>query len=431
LRPLRDHPGDYDALLQRCRAASYVLIGEASHGTHEFYQIRADLTRELISRFGFHAVAVEADWPDAHRLNRYVRDRGTDCSAIEALGDFVRFARWMWRNTVVADFIEWLRHYNDDRVASSPEVGFYGLDLYSLNASRAEVVRYLNGVDPAAARLAAQRYACFDHFGGDEQSYGWAAASGVSESCEQEVVQQLSEIQRRAFEYMHRDGLLAEDDFFSAEQNARLVRNAEEYYRSMFRGRKSTWNLRDSHMAETLEALARQLGRRFGDARIVVWAHNSHLGDARATEMSRRGEHNVGQLVRQRSPDETFIIGFTTWTGTVTAASDWGGDPETKRVRPGLPGSWETLFHDCDVPGFVLDLRQQRQNPELNAERLERAIGVIYRPETERSSHYFGGRLVHQFDAVIHLDTTRALNALDRVSALDPAEVPETYPTGV
>jgi erythromycin esterase-like protein len=259
-----------------------------------------------------------------------------------------------------------------------------------------------------------------------------AAGFGVSESCESDVVQQLTDLRRSAYEYMHRDGLVAEDEFFSAEQNALLVRNAEEYYRSMFRARASTWNLRDRHMAETLHALAGWLERRFGHSRIVVWEHNSHLGDARATEMSRRGEYNVGQLVRQRYPDQTFNLGFTTYTGTVTAASDWGGEAEKKVVRPGLPDSWEELFHQTGPPNFLLRFKD---NPNLAAplagNRLERAIGVIYRPQTERMSHYFLANITEQFDAVIHLDRTEAVDPLDDAASLVDEGVPETFPSGV
>jgi erythromycin esterase-like protein len=338
----------------------------------------------------------------------------------------------MWRNRDVEEFVGWLHEHNRARAKGVAEVGFYGLDLYSLGASRAEVIRYLDKVDPDAARRARGRYACFDHFGEDEQAYGMAAGFGVSESCEQEVVQQLTELQRRSYEYMHRDGIVAEDDFFSAEQNARLVRNAEEYYRSMFRGRVSTWNLRDRHMAETLHSLAAWLERRFGYSKIVVWEHNSHLGDARATEMSRRGEYNVGQLVRQRYPAQTFLAGFTTYSGTVTAASDWGGEAQKKQVRPGLPGSWESLFHEAGTRDFLLTFKDDRVlASELGQERLERAIGVIYRPETERMSHYFHARIAEQFDAVIHIEATRALEPLDRAADLAAEEVPETFPSGV
>jgi erythromycin esterase-like protein len=424
---------DLDPLIHAVGNSSYVLIGEASHGTHEFYEIRAEITKRLIQERGFLAVAVEADWPDAHRIDRYVRARSRDTSPRQALSDFQRFPRWMWRNRDVENFIGWLRSYNDARANRLPEVGFYGLDLYSMNTSRAEVIRYLERIDPEAARRARERYSCFDHFGGDEQSYGMAAGFGASESCENEVVQQLTDLRRRAYEYMHRDGLVAEDDFFSAEQNARLVQNAEEYYRSMFRGRVSTWNLRDRHMAETLHALAAWLERRLGYSRIVVWEHNSHLGDARATEMSRRGEYNVGQLVRQRYPaGHTFNIGFTTYTGTVTAASDWGGEAETKVVRPGLPGSWEELFHQVGLPDFLLRFKEnQPLSAHLAGERLERAIGVIYRPETERVSHYFRANITEQFDAVLHLDTTRAVEPLDATAAVVEEAVPETFPSGV
>jgi len=429
---LSGSPHDVDRLIHSIDNSSYVLIGEASHGTHEFYNTRAEITKRLIQERGFLAVAVEADWPDANRIDRYVRGRSRDNSPRQALSDFQRFPRWMWRNRDVENFIDWLRTYNDTRADRIPEAGFYGLDLYSMNTSRAEVVRYLDRIDPESARRARERYSCFDHFGGDEQAYGMAAGFGASESCENEVVQQLTDLRRRAYEYMHRDGLRAEDDFFSAEQNARLVRNAEEYYRSMFRGRASSWNLRDRHMAETLHALAAWLERRFGCSKIVVWEHNSHLGDARATEMSRRGEYNVGQLVRERYPGQTFNIGFTTYTGTVTAASDWGGDAETKTVRPGLAGSWEELFHQVGPPNFLLSFKEnQGVSAQLAGERLERAIGVIYRPETERVSHYFQANLTEQFDAVIHLDTTRAVEPLDTAAAVVEEAVPETFPSGV
>lgn len=430
--PLRGMSSDYDSLLEAIGEAHFVLIGEASHGTHEFYNHRAEITKRLISEKGFHAVAAEADWPDAHRVNAYVRGRTADHSPEEALSGFCRFPAWMWRNQVVADFTDWLRAFNEEPGRDRSQAGFYGLDLYSLNRSRAEVVRYLEHVDPLAAKRARDRYACFDHFGEDEQAYGYAAGFGISESCEQEVVQQLIDLQRRTYEYMHRDGHIAEDDFFSAEQNARLVRSAEEYYRSMFRGRVSTWNLRDRHMAETLHALSAHLDRRFGRSKVVVWAHNSHLGDARATEMGKRGEWNLGQLVRERYPNDSFSLGFTTYSGTVTAAHDWGEDPQFMQVRQGLPGSYEALFHSTNIPAFLLLFRPD--DPfvgELRTGRLERAIGVIYRPETERMSHYFHASLPHQFDAVMHIDQTRALQPLERHATAPEEEVPETFPSGV
>jgi len=433
--PLTGRTVDLDPLLDAVGDASFVLLGEASHGTHDFYFTRAEITKRLIREKAFQAVAAEADWPDADRVNRFVQGRGRDATADEALSGFSRFPIWMWRNREVEHFVSWLRDYNESRPLGAPVAGFYGLDLYSMNTSRQEVIRYLEKVDPPAAQRARFRYSCFDHYGEDEQAYGYAAGFNLSRSCEQEVLQQLVELQRRSYEYMHRDGHLAEDEFFSAELNARLVRNAEEYYRSMFGGRVSSWNLRDRHMAETLQALSAHFERRYGRSKIVVWEHNLHLGDARATEMSRRGEWNVGQLVRERYGDDSRLIGFTTYTGTVMAASDWGGKHEAKRVRPGMPGSYEALFHEVDMPSFFLNLRGSSMGAEIGAElrstRLERAIGVIYRPETERVSHYFRARLADQFDAVLHFDTTRAVEPLGPRIGPHPMEVPETYPTGV
>src|SRR5436305_11857113 len=297
-QPLEGGARDYDPLLKLIGEARFCLLGEATHGTHEFYRERAEITKRLIKEKGFTAIAVEADWPDAFRVNRYVRGLSDDKSADEALGGFLRFPAWMWRNTVVLDFVEWLRDYNASLPAKAPRVGFYGLDLYSLYTSIEAVLGYLQKIDPESAKRARYRYACFEHFGEDTQAYGYAASFGLSPSCETEVVNELVELQRNAASYARRDGRVAEDEFFYAEQNARVVKDAEKYYRTMFTGRVSSWNLRDSHMAETLEALVEHLDRTAGPAKIVVWEHNSHLGDARATEMGRAGEHNVGQLVR-------------------------------------------------------------------------------------------------------------------------------------
>jgi erythromycin esterase-like protein len=420
-----------DPLIHLAGDASFVLLGEASHGTHDFYVARAEITKRLIAEKGFQAIAVEADWPDADRVNRFVRARSNDATASDALCGFTRFPVWMWRNRDVESFVAWLRQYNDSRPKRAPQVGVYGLDLYSLNRSRDEVVRYLEKLDPDAARRARRRYSCFDHFGEDEQAYGYAAGFGLSQSCREEVVRQLKDLQRRAFEYLHRDGRVAEDEFFSAEQNARLVRNAEEYYRGMFQGRVNTWNLRDRHMAETLHALSAHLDSRFGRGRIVVWAHNSHLGNARATDRSKYGEWNLGQLVRERYV-QSVLVGFTTYTGTVTAASDWGGLHETKRVRPALAGSYEALFHQIEIPRFLATfVSDENLAAEFRDERLERAIGVIYRPETERLSRYFYARIADQFDAVLHFDETTAIEPLPHAEEEQSPEVPETYPVGV
>jgi erythromycin esterase-like protein len=416
-------------LLDAIGDARLVLIGEATHGTHEFYRTRAELTRALISMKGFNLVAVEADWPDAYRVNRWVRHAATEPSGEAALGDFTRFPRWMWRNRDVVDFIQWLRTHNATQPATS-HVGFYGLDLYSLHASMDAVLTYLQKVDPAGAERARYRYGCFEDFGEDTQAYGYAANFGLSRSCEDDVVAQLLELRRRAVEYASRDGRIAADDYFFAEQNARLVRNAEEYYRSMFRGRVESWNLRDTHMMETLEALRAHVQQTSGSARAVVWAHNSHLGDARATHMGDIGELNLGQLVRQAHGSQAFLVGFTTHTGTVTAASNWDEPAQRKRVRPSMAGSYERLFHDAGAEQCLLLMREGSVREALRDERLERAIGVIYRPESERLSHYFQARLPEQFDAVLHVDQSSALEPLERW-AHDEVDMPETYPTGI
>ena len=425
-----DSRRDYEPLMKLIGNSRFTLLGEASHGTHDFYNKRAQITRWLIKEKAYSAVAVEADWPDAHRVNRYVQGRSDDADAVETLGSFQRFPTWMWRNTDVVEFIAWLREYNDALPKSSRKVGFYGLDLYSLHASARAVLDFLDKVDPEAAKRARYRYACFERFGEDTQAYGYAAKFGLSKSCEDEVVNQLVEMQRRAADLANRDGHLDPDAFFIAEQNARLVANAERYYRSMFESQIGSWNLRDQHMVETLDALTNHIGA--SSAKVAVWAHNSHLGDARATQMGASGELNVGQLVRQRHGEDAILIGFTTYTGTVTAASNWDGPAERKRVRTALSGSYESLFHAAGGPSFLLILRGATGlSGVLNQEMLERAIGVIYLPESERLSHYFQARLANQFDAVIHLDETRAVEPLERISQWEDGEFPETFPFAV
>jgi len=420
---------DYTPLLELAKRARFVLIGEASHGTHEFYWHRAEITKRLIHDYEFDAVAVEADWPDAHRVNRYVKGRSQDRDPNQALSGFRRFPAWMWRNVDVLNFVEWLRQHNQPLATDELKAGFYGLDLYSLHASIEAVLAYLEKVDPDAARRARYRYACFEHFGEDSQAYGYAASFGLTKSCENEVVEQLVELPRRAAELASRDGRVDPDEFFFAEQNARVVKNAEQYYRTMFTGHVASWNLRDTHMMETLDSLAEHLGP---ESKIVVWAHNSHLGDARATEVAERGELNLGQQVRQKYSDRSLLIGFTTYTGTVTAASEWGAVAERKNVRPALLGSWEELFHRVGLREFILLTRKwQEVERALASRRLERAIGVIYLPQSERVSHYFGATLARQFDAVIHLDETSALEPLERTSEWVAGEVPETYPFAV
>ena len=433
--PLHGAGGDYDPLLELVGDARFVLLGEATHGSAEFYDERARITQRLIEEKGFTAVAVEADWPDAWRVNRYVRGEGRDADGRDAdgraaLSGFERFPAWMWRNTSVLGFVEWLRQRND--ASAGAKAGFYGLDLYSLFTSIQEVLRYLEGVDPAAAQETRRRYACFDHFNQDSQQYGYAAAVGMSEPCQQGVQAVLHQLQQRALDYLQADGAEAEDAFFHAQQNARLVKNAEEYYRTMFMGRISSWNLRDSHMAETLDALARHLSRAGKPAKLVVWEHNSHIGDARATEIGRQGEWNLGQLARTAYGADAFLVGFTTYDGRVTAASEWDGPALHKHVRPGLAGSYEHLLHSLGLERFLLPLRAPGAARDLlMQERLERAIGVLYLPRSERHSHYFMAQLARQFDALIHIDRTSAVTPLDATSGWHSGEPPETYPAGL
>jgi erythromycin esterase-like protein len=433
VRPLSGTPSDFDEVIAASQNARYVLIGQATHGTHEFYKIRAEITKRLIRDHGFAAVAIEGDWPDAHRVHNYVVGRTADADATDALGGFRRFPTWMWRNADVLDFIGWLRSFNDARPANR-RAGFFGLDLYSLYASIEAVVTYLEGVDPAAAERAKERYGCFDRFGGDVERYARSVGTGMSSSCRREVAAQLIEMQRAAFERVARQGSeVGDEQRFFAEQNAFVVARAEQYYRAMLDADVSSWNLRDGFMYETLGRLTNHLERsRSNPARVVIWAHNSHVGDARATTMGAGREFNIGQLVRQHHRSECYTIGFTTSEGTVTAASQWHGEPERKAVRPPVTGSWEALFHAVGIPNFALDLRKTAaREPALHVTLLERAIGVLYLPQTELHSHYFQARITGQFDTVFHFDRTRAVEPLERNVVWESGEVPETYPTGV
>lgn len=427
-----DQPADQDALLRFLAQGQIVMLGEATHGTHEFYAMRAALTRQLIVEHGFCAVVIEGDWPDAWRVNRYVRGADTDPNADEALAGFRRFPTWMWRNTVVREFVQWLRQHNATR-PHRQGVGFYGMDLYSLYASMQAVLQHLDHADPEAARRARARYTCFDQFAKDSHAYGYAASFGIQPHCEDEVVAQLREMVRRSAS-LTQAGAPAREEAFNALQNARLVRNAEEYYRTMFHRRVSSWNLRDQHMLETLQALERHLALETGASpRIVVWAHNSHLGDARATSMRQQGEWNVGQLAREHWGDAVRLMGFSTYHGTVTAAPTWDACAQKRRVRNGLPGSHEALFHHTGHPQFWLALRGNKVLASvLGHHRLQRAIGVIYQPQTERASHYLHAHLPNQFDAMVHIDSTRALEPLElEPDWLAQEEPAETFPSGL
>jgi protein-L-isoaspartate(D-aspartate) O-methyltransferase len=415
------HGAALGPLLDRIGDCPVVLLGEASHGTSEFYRMRERITRELILRKGFTAVAVEADWPDAARIDAYVRGRRPAGPRFEA---FSRFPTWMWRNLEVRAFVDWLHEHNAAVGPPDQRVSFHGLDLYSLYTSRDAVISYLDGVDTDAAALARHRYSCLTPWQQDPASYGRAVVSGRFTGCEAAVLNTLSDLLRRRLDYAVEGG----EDFADAAQNALVVAHAERYYRAMYYGSKESWNLRDLHMFETLQMVR---SRRGPDAKVVVWEHNSHVGDASATEMGARGELNVGLLARRAYGDSAFLVGFGTHEGVVAAATDWGGPMERKTIRPSHPDSYERFCHDATVPAFLLHLREPVRaevRDELAEPRLERAIGVIYRPETELQSHYFQASLPHQFDEYVWFDRTSPVRP---IAAHEVAGVPDTYPFGL
>lgn len=393
-------------LLDRIGEARLVLIGEASHGTSEFYRIRAEITKALIERKNFDFVAVEADWPDAYRIHDFVTHK--ERQEPHEWEAFSRFPTWMWRNQEVLDFIHWLREFNLQRRLPARRAGFYGLDLYSLFTSVHCVLDYLDRVDPEAAAVARVRYGCLSPWEADPATYGRATLSGRYRSCEGEVVRVLQELSQHRLDTAVADG----EELFDAQLNARLVADAEQYYRIMYYGSDESWNHRDTHMFETLRLL---LDRHGGKSKAVVWEHNSHLGNAAATQFGNHGQLNVGQLCRQAFGKDVYAIGQGTDHGTVAAATAWEGPMEIKHVRPALPDSYERLMHLAEMDAFFLPLtksRNQQLTSALAARRLERAIGVIYRPDTERQSHYFDASLPNQFDEWIWFDETSAVHPL-------------------
>jgi protein-L-isoaspartate(D-aspartate) O-methyltransferase len=417
--PAVDSP-DFGAFFDRFANHRVVLLGEASHGSKEFYQARAAITRRLVEKHGFNLVAVEADWPDADVVDRYVRHRP---SARQPDPPFQRFPTWMWRNREMQTFTRWLREHN----ASLPErdrVSFHGLDIYNLNDSISAVLAYLEDIDPEAARLARARYECLTPWQDDPALYGREVLSDRYKACEDQVVAQLRDLLGKRLEYSRDDG----ERFFDAEQNARLIATGERYYRAMYHGGAESWNLRDGQMFETLQRLLEQRGP---DAKIVVWAHNSHIGDALATDMGgARGQINLGQLCREAHGDQAALIGFGTDHGTVAAASRWNGPMQRMAVRPARDDSYESLAHRTGIERFLLDLRaghHETLRHRLRPERLERFIGVIYKPETERQSHYAKASLSAQFDAYVWFDATEAVTPLTGDSGEPPAD---TYPFG-
>ncbi len=431
--PLTGANDDYDTLLDFIGDAHVVLLGEASHGSEEFYRERARITQRLITEKHFTALAVEADWPDAWRVNHFLHGYGHDGNARVALDGFRRFPYWMWRNAPVEDFLTWLKTSNKRQPSTTLMTSFFGLDLYSLCTSMQEVLRYLDNADPPAAKIARARYACLDHFNKEPQLYGHMTSLGLTKSCEDGVMAQLQDLFQRSACAVLETGESDMDALFHAQQNARLVVSAENYYRTMFYGRISSWNLRDQHMADTLGFIANHLTLTTGaPPKIVIWAHNSHIGDARATDLGLQGELSLGQIAREKYGLDAVLIGFTTYQGNVTAARDWDAPAENMTIRHAQPNSYEAIMHGTGIPNFVLPMRD---NPELRTalseHRLSRAIGVIYRPATERQSHYFYVQLARQFDAIIHCDNTHALKPLDAPHRWSAGEVPGTFPIGV
>jgi protein-L-isoaspartate(D-aspartate) O-methyltransferase len=409
-----------EPMLRRIGDARVVLVGESTHGTSEFYRMRERISRELIGKKGFSFVAIEGDWPDAARIDHYVRHSKVPPSEWTA---FARFPIWMWRNREVREFVDWLRSRNAD-FKPSDRVAFHGLDLYSLYNSIRSVLEYLDRVDPEAAAVARRRYGCLTPWQSDPSVYGQATLSGQYQTCEREVTSMLTDLMHKRRAYAEHDG----ERFLDAVQNARLVANAERYYRTMYYGSRSSWNLRDSHMFETLKNLLTFHGPQ---SKGIVWAHNSHVGDSAATEMSARDEYNIGHLCRQEFGDASYSIGFGTNSGTVAAASNWDEPMEVKTVRPGLAGSYERLCHQTGDPRFLLPLRGLGTTAPLAGllqPRLERAIGVIYRPETELQSHYFEAILPRQFDEFVWFDETSAVTPL---RSEELKSLPDTYPFGL
>jgi len=410
IHPLHGETNDFYPLLDLVGDSHFVLLGEETHGTHQFYQARAELTRLLIEEKGFNAVAVEADFPDAYYVNQFIKGDSLP-SASQTLQHFSRFPNWMWCNEEMLYFVNILRSINDNRVPER-KVGFYGLDLYSMYSSIESVIAYLQKVDPEAAINAKRRFECFERFGSEDDSYE-RAMKFYKPDCRDEVVSQLQELQQKELSYIVKNNINEKEAFFTAKQNARLAMDAEQYYREMFNKKVNSWNLRDLHMTNTIDQISEYLLKTTGYGKVIVWAHNSHIGNAMATEFARTGELNIGQLMLYRHWDDVKLIGFTTHSGTLSAASDWGGNVQTMQLNPSIPGSYEDLFHNTDIKAFIVDLHNIKDTSAFfESDHLERAIGVTYSPQSERESHYFFAKITDQFDAIVHYDISSALTPL-------------------
>ena len=421
--PLPDIDDDrFAAFFDRFGDARVVLLGEASHGTSEFYRARAQISKRLIAHHGFTIVAVEADWPDAATIDRYVRHRPQREGEQKA---FERFPTWMWRNREVDSFIRWLRRHNNGRDYGEM-AGFYGLDLYNMSMAMRAVIDFLDERDPELGRLASLRYGCLDPWAENPAAYGRHTLMEGYARCEVGVVEMLKDLLQKQVDCFAEEC----DEWLDARSNARLVKNAEAYYRVMYHGSAASWNLRDTHMFETLLHL---LDAKGPNSKAIVWAHNSHIGNAAFTEMGQvRDELNIGQLTKERFGSEARLIGFGTHSGTVAAADDWDEPMKIKVVRPSLEDSYERASHDSRLPRFLLDLRPEEIGRDLRdalmEPRLERFIGVIYRPDTERWSHYSQCILPRQYDGWVWFDETQAVTPLPGEQR--PGEE-ETYPFGL
>lgn len=426
-------PGEsegYIKLIDYIGDAQIVLLGEATHGTKQFYDIRAEITKLLITQKNFNAIAIEGDWPDAYQVNLYINNKEYN-SASDALSSFSRFPTWMWANKSILSLIEWLKEHNSKQEEPNKKnnrIGFFGLDLYSLYSSIEAVINTLEKIDPKAAQEAKEYYSCFDQYKYNPQAYGYAVFLRIIRSCSKEVLESLQKILAKDYSKLEQDKNLSDETFY-IEQNARVIKNAENYYRSMFINENSNWNLRDSHMFEILKHLVEYYkSQGVKEPKIIVWAHNSHIGNAAATEMAERGEYNIGQLAKEYYRQKAISIGFSTYSGTVSAASNWDAPVERKNIRPALEHSYEDLFHNANIPNFWLPLKDKSIIPQIL---LERAIGVIYAPLTERASHYFYANMPYQFDAIIHIDKTDALEPLAKTEEWIQGEIPDIFPSGL
>lgn len=411
---------DYEELLEAIGDRSIVLLGESTHGTHEFYEARAAITRRLIEEKGFSALALEADGPDCQPVNQFIQGTSTTEDPVSAMSRLQRFPMWMWRNREMLELISWLKSHNH-RPTTKHQISVFGLDLFNLSAALREVIAFLDRNDMEAADRARRLYACFDYTDQNPARYGRHVRTGSKASCEKEVIEVLRDLPEA-----HRLKSRKDDELFFVRENAECVVSAEAYYRNLFNPLVNTWNIRARHMTMTVERIRRYLELKNRPAKVIVWAHNSHIGDCRATDMCHGGQWNLGELLRKRFSDQTFHVGFTTYQGRVQSAANWNHPPKPHLMPPALAGSYEHVFHASGLPNFLLLTRSTRSSTPLEEERLERAIGVIYSQETDRLSHYLNARLARQFDAVLHFDHSTPVQPLDLESRTEvgpPSEI--------